>query len=346
MKKLYKEILDTVIEENSHLHNRSINDRVLLIDGLNTFIRSWTTSPNMNENGEHVGGTVGFLKSIAYAIRETNPTRVIVVFDGKDGNTKRKGIYDGYKADRGKNRFRVNRTYPEMMTVEDEHESMKRQFVTLIDFLDYLPITTLIYDGIEADDVIAYISNHLVDSEIVIMSTDKDFLQLVDERVIVYSPTQKIIYNIDATERKFGLFYKNILLYRVLDGDSSDNIPGVKGCGLKTLVKRFPEIQSRMVNMDELFELSKSRESKSCKLYRTILDSEPQIRMNDELMNLRNPQIGSRQKLQILTKLEEKIPKLNNSNFITLNIKYGMDGNWNKDVHSWLRESFGGLLHG
>ena len=86
MKKLYKEILNEVSEEHKTNHLRDRNSRVLIIDGLNTFIRSWTTNPTMNEDGDHTGGVIGSLKSIGYQIREFNPTRVVVTFDGKDGS--------------------------------------------------------------------------------------------------------------------------------------------------------------------------------------------------------------------------------------------------------------------
>ena len=79
------------------------------------------------------------------------------------------------------------------MNDEDERESMKRQFVWLNELLHGLPLTTMIYDGVEADDIMAYITTNILkeDEQAVIMSTDKDFLQLVDDTTIVWSPTKK-----------------------------------------------------------------------------------------------------------------------------------------------------------
>ena len=188
MKGLYKDILSEVSEEHKTNHLRERNSRVMIIDGLNTFIRSWTTNPTMNEDGDHTGGVIGSLKSIGYQIREFNPTRCIVTFDGKNGSQSRKKIHEGYKAGREKNRFRVNRQYQGMMDEEQERLSMKQQFVWLNDMLDSLPIQTMIYDGIEADDTIAYLTKHTqhdLDGEVVIVSTDKDFLQLVSERELL-----------------------------------------------------------------------------------------------------------------------------------------------------------------
>ena len=150
MKELYKNILDSVETDRTQNINRHKNSRVLIIDGLNTFIRCWSSIPTMNEDGDHVGGATGVLKSIGYAIRQTQPSRVVVVFDGKGGSTSRKKKFSGYKAQRDSNKLRVNRAYKGMMNDEDERESMKRQFVWLNEMLDGLPLTTMIYDGVEA----------------------------------------------------------------------------------------------------------------------------------------------------------------------------------------------------
>lgn len=340
MKGVYKRILDQM-ENWPPLHDRSQNDRVLLVDGLNTFIRSWTTSPNLNDNGEHVGGITGFLQSVGYGIRLTNPTKVIIIFDGKGGSDKRKKIYEGYKSDRGKNRFRVNRTYADMMNEEEERVSMKRQFVWLADILTYLPLNVMVYDGVEADDVIAYLSNHITDNggETTIMSTDKDFIQLVSPKTIVYSPTKKKIYNTESVKEEFGIDYRNFILYRVLGGDKSDNVPGVKGCGLKTIIKRFPQICEEELDIPTLIQLSKENVGKQ-KIYQTIIDSEQQMLLNLDLMSLKNPKIGTDKRLKILNRFSEPIPPLNTPKFIRTLSEYQMVDSMGKNLQSWLSETF------
>ena len=88
--KKYLEILKEIDKEHQGLGDLHRNSKTLVIDGLNTFIRSWSTAPNLNDNGDHIGGIVGTLKSIGYAIRLINPTRVVVVFDGKNGSQSRR----------------------------------------------------------------------------------------------------------------------------------------------------------------------------------------------------------------------------------------------------------------
>ena len=92
MKELYKKLLNEVESEHESNAQRVRNGRVLIIDGLNTFIRSWTTNPIMNEDGDHTGGVIGSLNSIGYQIRQFNPTRVILTFDGKGGSKGRKEL--------------------------------------------------------------------------------------------------------------------------------------------------------------------------------------------------------------------------------------------------------------
>ena len=87
---------------------KNLNDHVLLVDGFNTFIRSFSVNPSLNEDGAHVGGLVGFLKSIRYTINKFKPTRCIIVFDGKNSSKPRQKIYPQYKAGR-KIRSRLNR---------------------------------------------------------------------------------------------------------------------------------------------------------------------------------------------------------------------------------------------
>ena len=87
---------------------------------------------------------------------------------------------------------------------------MKRQFVWLNELLHGLPLTTMIYDGVEADDIIAYIGTNILkeDEQAVIMSTDKDFLQLVNDTTIVWSPTKKKMYNKSLVKEEYGIGVK------------------------------------------------------------------------------------------------------------------------------------------
>lgn len=351
MKKIYKTILDLVDESNTqNIDKRDKNSRVLIVDGLNAFIRCWSSVPTMNDDGEHIAGITSVLKSIGFAIKQTKPTRVIVVFDGKGGSLSRRKKFSGYKSDRDSNKLRVNRQYKDMLDDDDERESMKRQYVWLTETLNYLPVTTMIYDGVEADDVIGYITTHLIkkDEQAVIMSTDKDFLQLVNDTTIVWSPTKKKIYNLKSVKEEYGIESKNMLLFRVLDGDISDSIPGVKGCGIKTILKRLPELGGEAkLEISDLFRLSEEKQpekkSKKIKLYDTIIESKEQIILNEQLMQLHNPDISGVIKMDILSTYDKKIKPLNKLDFMKICLKYKtIDALGN--ISNWLNQTFCTLI--
>ena len=220
LKKRFAEYKDEISTKPAQ---RKPDDHALIIDGLNTFIRAFSVNPSLNEDGSHVGGLVGFLKSIRFAINKFKPTRCIIVFDGKGGSKPRQKVYSEYKGGR-KVRSRLNRVVDWTVNPQDESEAMKLQLSRLVEYLENLPLTILSIDGLEADDVIGYCTKHIFkNNKSTIMSTDKDFLQLVDEKTIVWSPTKKILYDRHKVEEEFGMLCENMIYYRIVDGDKSDN---------------------------------------------------------------------------------------------------------------------------
>ena len=295
-------------EELSEPKIRKPNDHVLLIDGLNTFIRAFSVNPSLNEDGSHVGGLVGFLKSVRFTINKFKPTRCVVVFDGKGGSKPRQKIYSQYKAGR-KVRSRLNRNVDWATNPQDEHESMKLQIGRLIEYLEHLPLTILALDRLEADDIISYVTNvTLKESKTTIMSTDKDFLQLVSPRVQLYSPTKKITYDEELVKKEFGIYPQNMLTCRVIDGDKSDGIPGVRGIGIKTLIKEFPELtQNEKFDIKRLLDSASSKTTKASKL---ISNNEYIVKRNYLLMQLQDPDISNHTKLKITDAVNSMTPQL------------------------------------
>ena len=342
MNQKYKSLLNEIDKEHSIVRTR--NSKVLFVDGLNTFFRCWSTNPTMNEDGEHVGGVVGFLKSLGMVIRNENPSRVVVIFDGKGGSQKRRQTFSNYKADR-KVKFRVNRQYDDMMTEEDEQISLKRQISWLGNILSILPVTTMVYDNIEADDVIGYLSKQVLTEEEngLILSSDKDFLQLVSDNINVWNPLKKEKITKERLIELYGIHPENFIWYRVLDGDKSDNIDGVKGCGLKTLQKRLPLFEGdKRVTIEQLMEAAELDKDKY-KVFQTILDSKKIIERNFDLMQLDNPDISGTTKLKIVERFREDVEPLDKMKFIGMGMKYKILQNWT-DVNDWLRTSFGNLI--
>ena len=326
----YLSIFEEIKRKGGSLDGGEPNDKVLIIDGLNTFIRVFSVIPTTNDDGIHVGGIVGFLKSIGYTINMIRPTRTIVVFDGKGGSSRRRKIYPEYKAKR-KTKYRVNRSY-DFASPEDEKQNMIMQLQRIVEYLETLPITVLSYDNIEADDTIGYICRQvLTESQITVMSTDKDFLQLANGRIKIWSPTKKKMYDESAVLDEYGISSHNLIWYRVLDGDKSDNIKGVKGLGLKTKQKKLPFLsENRIVNIDEV--INKLPESKDV------------IELNYKLMQLSDVDISGTTKTKIIDKVNAPINRLIKYKFQTMFLEDKLFTTF-PNVTSWLLTNFNQLNH-
>ena len=341
--KKYLDILKEIDEEHKGFGDLHRNSKTLVIDGLNTFIRSWSTAPNLNDNGDHIGGIVGTLKSIGFAIRTINPTRVVVVFDGKGGSQSRKDIYGGYKSERGKNKIkmRLNRATSVEMNPEEESVSMKRQMTALGELLSTLPVSIMIYDGVEADDVMAYIATTLrqENEKVVIMSTDKDFIQLVNKDVSVYSPSKKKIYNIPEVVEEFGIHPHNFINFRMIDGDKSDNVEGISGLGIKSIIKAFPMLsEGELCDTDSMVKYAESLPKKS-KAHELFLNNLAILERNRKLMQLSEPTFSGSLRLKILDRYNEPTTKFDKQSFLKLGLKHRMlDGFSN--VLDWLQSTF------
>jgi DNA polymerase-1 len=341
--KKYLDILKQIDEEHKGFGDLHRNSKTLVIDGLNTFIRSWSTAPNLNDNGDHIGGIVGTLKSIGYAIRTLNPTRVVIVFDGKNGSSSRKAIFSGYKADRGKNKIkmRLNRAATVEMNPEEESESMKRQMVGLGELLSTLPVSIMIYDGIEADDVMAYIATQLKkeDEKVIIMSSDKDFLQLVNKDVSVYSPSKKKVYNIPEVIEEFGIHPHNFVNFRMIDGDKSDSIDGIPGLGLKTILKSFPLLVDEEVHTTESMLEFIKQQPKKTKAHDLFENNLEILKRNRKLMQLSEPEFSGNLRMKIIDRFNEPTLKFSKQEFLKVGLKTKILDSF-PNITDWLQSTF------
>lgn len=298
------------------------NSRVLIVDALNTFMRSYAAIPTLDDDGNHIGGMAGFMKSLGFAIRSFKPTRVVLVFDGKGGSARRRKIYKEYKANR-KPPTRLNRSY-DMTTDEQEKENVKYQLVSLVEMVECLPVSILALDHIEADDAIAYFSELVTKKggTSIIYSTDKDFLQMVSDSVKLYNPVKKKTFDVDIVLETYGVHPSNFVFYRSLLGDKSDNIDGIKGAGEKTVLKYIPELAepNSEVNLD-LVEQKYVDIKKKPKLVENILSNSDIVERNLQLMNLHDVDINIDAKMKILHKFEEGCPPLRKSDLTRLMVK-------------------------
>jgi len=339
MKNKYQELFKQLQQEKNSGPS-DVNDHLMVFDGLNTFIRSFGATPAYNEDGDHIGGITGFLYSIGKTIRDFKPSRCIIVFDGRGGSARRKKIYGDYKANRA-NKTKLRRHDHHESTLEEEQESMRHQFSRLVSYLDCLPVTFMAMDGIEADDSIAYIAQMYQDTckKITIVSTDRDFYQLVDNRIQVWSPIKKKMYNTETVIKEFGIHPANMVVYRSFTGDASDNIPGVNGIGPKTILKLIPELsKSAEFTVDDLIEKSKRSLTES-KSYQKILDNERILHQNYQLMNIKLLDIPAQTASKIRGIMEQPITELNRAEFQRL---FYEDKMWAimKNLPDWINNTW------
>jgi DNA polymerase-1 len=295
---------------------------------------------HINPDGHHIGGLTGFLKSVGYAIRMADPTKVVIVFDGVGGSNARRNLFPEYKANRNANRMT---NYSIFQSKAEEQESINNQMERLIQYLKCLPVTVVSIDGLEADDIIGYLATkfevHEDTQKVTIMSADKDFLQLVSDKVHCYSPTKKKVYTPKDVLEEFGVSSYNFLNYKVLMGDSSDNIPGITGLGPKKLLKLFPELNSNTeVTVESIIEKSAELINEN-KLYLSVVERRHQLAINHQLMSL-NGSFLSPENKQLVKDAFNNSYELNIPIFLQL---YHNDrlGESIPNVQSWLSQLFG-----
>ena len=334
-------LLNNVVEENE---TESLNkhDRVLLIDGLNLFFRNFAMLNFVNEDGVHVGGLGGFLRSLGTLINRIQPTSVYVVFDGVGSTINRKNLLPEYKSNRNITRIT---NWDIFESLDDEHAAKIDQVVRLIHYLQCLPVKTLSLDKIEADDIIAHLATKLSSdygSKVFIVSSDKDFIQLVDENIIVYRPIEKDYYTTDTVIEKFGISAANFILYKVLMGDASDKVAGVKGLGEKKLMKLFPELSQRILTLQDILNISEAKLKENI-IYARVLDMQDQLEKNYRIMNLHNPMLDDIEREFLDAIIEYPLPELDNMKFLKY---YHEDGlkHLIKNIDYWIQNTFKDLI--
>jgi len=277
--------------------------RVLIFDALNAYLRAYIVDPSISTNGDPIGGIKGFIKILQRHVRETKPDQIIVVWDGPNGSRKRKTIDKNYKE--GRKPIRLNRAFHNLTDDEELHNKMWQQS-RLIEYFNNMPIMQFMLPEIEADDVIAYITQmpRYKGWQKIIISNDKDFMQVCDDETILWRPTQNEILNKDRIIEKTGVHPTNMALARAIVGDTSDNLPGVRGAGFATVGKRLNFLSdSKSYTIDEVIEYCNKSSSK-LKFFSNIVENQPLIEHNYKMMQLYAPQMSFQSKTYVKESIE------------------------------------------
>ncbi|MBL6785608.1 MAG: DNA polymerase I [Rickettsiales bacterium] len=214
--------------------------KVILIDGYGFVFRAYHSLPPLkNPQGVYVGAVFGFANMLHRMIKKYPDDKIIILLDAGQ-KTFRHDIYKEYKANR-----------------PPAPEDLKPQFPLIRDTAEAFNLTTIEKDGYEADDLIAALSYEAeaMNHEVTIISSDKDLMQLIRKNVNMFDPMKNKTIGSEQVYEKFGVMPNQICDYLSLLGDSSDNIPGVKGIGAKTaatLLNTFNNLDNIYNSIDQI----------------------------------------------------------------------------------------------
>ena len=333
-----KDLLKLLNNLNEQGEETVEGQRILMIDGLNLFFRNFAMLNAVNPDGIHVGGLGGFFRSLGALIRQIEPTSVYVVFDGAGSANNRKNLLPEYKS--GRNLQRIT-NWDVFDSHEDEDDSKIDQIVRIIQYLKTLPVKTVSIDKVEADDIIAYLSKTLPQQDkdkVFIVSSDKDFIQLIDKNVIVYRPIEKEFYTEETVKEKYNMSPSNFIIYKTLMGDNSDKVKGVKGLGEKKLHKLFPELQGRDLTLNDVYNICEGK-FKEHLVYARIIQDIGVLEKNYKIMDLSNPMLDENDKKYLNQVVKSKELNYIPDQFISM---YNEDklGGMIRNVEFWIKDVF------
>lgn len=270
--------------------------KTLLVDGQWNLKRNFKKRQDLKTStGYLCGGSFGFLDSLKSTMNRVMPDRVVVMWDGFHSGKLRYDIYPPYKANRNKDWEKTQKAIATdgLYNPQDlERVEMLKQKIQVQNYLDELYIRQVEVDLIEADDLIAQyiLRSESDDEEIIVYSRDKDYLQLISDKVSIMSSDSAFFINKKEYENKYGHSLDNELLFKCFEGDKSDKIEGVRGITRETLIKYFPNIKKEKYLYSRLVEESlEAQKKKKLKIYDKILESESILYRNARLMNLKKP---------------------------------------------------------
>ena len=222
--------------------------KTLLVDGNNLMKIGFHGVKDYFHKGKHIGAIWHFLNTLRKFLEENNYNKVVVFWDSDTNSSQRRLIYPKYK---------LNRRDLSNEIKQDSYEEQKQR---VKQYLEEMFVRQLEVENSEADDLIAYYCQISEDENKTIFSSDRDLTQLISEKVSIYSPSTKRYYKMGDTIKMsdFEVPHYNVKIIKILTGDSSDNIDGIFYLGQKTLIKFFPELLEKEVELSDI--LSKGEE--------------------------------------------------------------------------------------
>ena len=212
----------------------------LLVDGDNLLTIGYFGVKNYFYKGEHIGGIYHFLNTLRRSFENYHLDKIVVFWDGEEGSLSRKKLYSYYKDN------------PKKPKSENEINSYNYQRQRVKQYLEEVYVRQGEYKYCETDDCIAYYVQNTPEEKKIIFSSDGDLTQLVNEKTQLYNPSHHKLYKPKDTfvYDHEEVLVENIKLVKMLCGDPSDNIAGIRNLGIKRLKELFPEIVTQPLTLE------------------------------------------------------------------------------------------------
>ncbi len=264
-----------------------VMDKIYVIDAVNFLFRSYyAIGPMTNGQGQSTSALYGFIRSVQKLIRDFSPEHFIAVFDGPDNKRSRRAVYADYKMHR-----------------KGAPEDLFPQFEWAYKFCELAGIPSISIDGVEADDTMATIAQLAREkgAEVFLCSSDKDLMQLVDEKVaVLHAHKDNRLIKAKEVEEIYGVRPDQMLDFLAIMGDTSDNIPGLPGFGAKTaasLLQEFGTLDALLENPEKVKGAKKQEvlrtEKELALMSRTLatLDLNVEVPQEEEFYRLQPPDL-------------------------------------------------------
>lgn len=295
---------------------------VFVVDGMNLFLRSFSAYPTMSSHGYQMGGCIGFLKSLQRLCREFHPSQVFVTWEG-GGSARRRKLYSEYKLNRRPEK--LNRFYGD--DIPESEENKKHQLIALLDILKCTPVCQIYVSDCEGDDIIAHLcKGPLREKEKIIVSSDKDMYQLLDESTKIYSLHKKCFVTAQTIFEEFRITAENFAIAKCICGDAGDNVPGVKGVGFKTAASKFPMLAGdQAVIIQDVLNYAASKMDENI-VYKKVWESSDEVKRNWQLVYLDGSMLSHEQMKKIEYAIDTFKPALNRVGMMKKLVKEGITG--------------------
>jgi DNA polymerase-1 len=313
---------------------------VLLVDGDNLLTIGFYGVKNYFHKGTHIGGIYHFLNTLRRSFETYHLDKIVVFWDGIEGSQTRKKIYIHYKENR---RQRI-RTEEELNSYNYQRDRVKQ-------YLEELFVRQGEYEYCETDDNIAYYTQNSPNENKIVYSSDGDLTQLVSETTQIYNPSHGKLYKQKETilYNHEEILIENVWLVKMMCGDSSDNIAGIRGMGIKRFLSLFPELRTEKLSVEQIKEKSNLifEQDKSNKLVTNLLTGVTKygvfgdefFDVNNRIVSLDSPFLTEEAKENIFSLINENLDPEGRSykNTMKMMMEDGLFNVLPKSDDSWIK---------